>query len=421
MLQNEEVDFEAFTETVEATERQQAQQSTAQKGFDVPDCVEVGSKAIVRFVNGVAETALDQGKPGSGRAKLFNVGWVRDDNDKPFFLVLPAIIKNKAMYNSTLVNFIDKVLSKVWVDNPNPQPGQPKGSYRYLFEDRNDYGQQQKGEMTLQQIFQKVYKSGVNPSSQFYATTRSWRGQTVYVANVIDRLDYEWHKKNKKTKLLMRKLTVKDGRISRKEVSLHAIGAPLKELTSNYGTALNYDVLIVPGAAPTDKFTLKNVSILKSKDFWEDVKSVVTEKDKSLVSVENGFTAEEATWEPIDIDKFYRLTSTGTILKHFGKTIRNFDNMTGSNFYEMLKQEADADAKARKAEDPKNAETNAPSITASAAPTAQALQQAATSSNAMRPTPTQTPVQQAVEAAPAPVEPSPEAKADIDSFYDSLD
>lgn len=430
MLQEDDVDFSAFVNAVESTERKDAQANNTQKGFDFPVCVGIGNKAIVRFVNGIAETALDQGAPGSGRAKLFNIGWVRDDDNKPFLLTLPAIINNKPMYNSTMVEFIDKVLSRAWVDNPNPTEGGAKGEWKYFYADRDDYGQQSAGYKTLKQIFWDVYKSGAQPSNQYYKSQKSWRGQTVYIANVIDRLDYNWHKENKKTKLLMRSLKVKDGVLRHKEVSSYAISSPLRELADNHGVKLNYDVLIVPGAQPMDKFTLKNVSKLKEKDYWDDVKSVITENDKAKISIAPGFTDEEKTWEPIDIGKYYRFTSAATILKHFSKTIQAFDMMVGTNFYDRFKAEAEADAKVRKenaATDKASTATQAaPKVETPTAPTAPVTPTAAPVTNPVtqptapvaQPQPVATPTP---EPAPEPMQASAEAQESIDAFYSSLD
>lgn len=450
-LQNDEVDFDAYADTVEAGEKNNAQNNQNQKGFPTPDCAQVGNKAIVRFVNGIAETALDQGKPGSGRAKLFNIGWVKDDNNKAFFLTLPAIINNKPMYKSTMVEFIDKVLSRTWIDDPNPEESGKKGEWKYFYADRNDYGQQQSGEMTLKDIYQKVAKSGVDPTSQFYKSARSWRGQTVYVANVIDRLDYKWHQEHKTTKLLMKKITVKTDGISRKEVSFFAMGSPLKELTDNHGAGLNYDVMIIPGKENTDKYKLYNVTRYKVKDFWDDVKNIITEDDKAKVSTEPGFTQEEATWDPIDIDKFYRITPSRVILAHFGKTIKAFDMMTGSDFYGQFEAEAALEKKFDKKDSSEEAPAAAPAQpvaqpTAPVQPAVAPQVQATVSQPVAQPQVQQAPVQPQAPVAPAPVAPtqpaapqyqnfeatqpngapvdiapSAAAKADIDDFYSSLE
>lgn len=469
MLQNEDADFNAIVNAVDSNEKNQAQKNSAKRGFPKPDYCAVGNRAIVRFVNGIAETALDQGKPGSGRAKLFNVGWVKDDNDKSFPLTLPAIINGKPMYNSVLCDFIDKVLARSWIDNPNytGAQGEEKGDWKYFYADRNDYGQQQSGEMTLKDIFWKVYKSGVSPTSQYYKSTRSWRGQTIYVANVIDRLDYGWHQKNKKTKILVKSVKVKDDNVTAKDISFYAMGKPLNALIEAHGQSMGYDVLIVPPVESTDRYTLKNLSKLKEKDYWDEVAAWVSVDDRQKVSMNPGFTEEEATWEPIDIDKFYSLTRAKDILAHFGKTIKNFDMMTGSNFYEQLQAEAAADEKVKGS---KKAAQNASNATPASAPVANTAPVAAPVNPApVQPQPVAPvqPAQPVVNTQSAPVQPgintmtnqvppvvnvtapaqpvaqpvtpqpsfntaapvgapeplpvSPEAQMNIDQFYDSLD
>ena len=414
MLLEDDVNIEAFADLVAKSEQNQAQENGNQKGFVFPTTLGVGSKAIVRFLNGLAESPNDLGKEGSGRAKIFNIAWVKDDNGKPFKLVLPAIIKNQPMYPHLLLEFIDKVLTRTWEEDRISEDGK-KGGWRYFFAERDDYGQQQTGAMTLKQIFWNVYKSGESPSGQFYQSKKSWRGQTVYVANVIDRLDYEWHRTNKKTKLLMRKVAVKNNKISNYELSWYAVGSTMDDLTDAHGRRLNYDVLILPGAEAKDKFSMKNVSKLKEVGYWDDVKHVITEDDKAKISLNRDFTDEEKTWDPIDIGKYYRFTSSKTILKHFGKTIDAFDLMTGSNFLDRFKAEAAVEEKAAKGESKKEetpvqepvkieVKTQAPVEVSNITIQVNAAQDT-------------TPF---TEAPPEPQGISPETQQDISSFYDNL-
>lgn len=438
MLQEEDVNFDAFVGLVESNEKKDAQDNQKSQGFDFPVCCGIGDKAIVRFINGIAESALDQGKPGSGRAQLFNIGWVRDDNNKPFLLTLPAIVNNKPMYNHTLFNFIDKVLSRTWIENPNAgQEGQEKGSWKYFYADRDDCGQQPKDGsatygMTLKQVFWKVFKSGADPNGQFYKTQKSWRGQTIYVANVIDRLDYAWHQQNKKTKLLMRKVTLKDGQLRHRELSFYAVGSGLKELSDTHGTKLNYDVLIWPGAEAKDKYNLKNVTKLKQVGYWDEVAKIITEEDKAKISAENGLTDEEKTWDCIDISKHYHFTTARVILEHFGKTIKAFDMMVGSNFFDEFFAEAVADAKAdgKTYEGPNwlieerkksgNATVAAqPVATPTPQPAAQPAAQTVAAPTVAQPS--FDTMQSTPQAAPEPIPVSAEAQEDINTFYSSLD
>lgn len=439
--------FADFLASVQEEEKDEAQNSQNQKGFEFPECAQIKGHAIVRFVKGIPETTFDKDKSGTGRAKIVNTGWVKDDEGKFFPLILPAVIKGKPHEKSTFLDFIDKVLTKVWVSDPNDPK---KGAYNYIYSERDDYGQQQSGEKTLKEIFWDVFKSGKTPQDMYYESQRSWRGKTVYIANVIDRLDYKWHQEHKKTKLLMSKITAKGDRINHSEISYYLIGAPLAELANNHGTKLDYDVLIVPNPKDNkEKYKLTNVTKLKGIGYWDDIQNIVPENERELISTTKGFTEEEASWESVDIEKYYHYTSAATLLKHFGKTIKNFDMMVGTNFYDELKAEADADAAYRKAkgeentasQSTSNVQTSTPQSAVQAtapvspSPTVQVNTQAApvapqvqaTAQPSVQPQPTaQANVQTSFDTMtkvekPAPIPVTEAAKSSIQSFYDSLD
>ena len=456
MILDNDVDMDGFINSVESDETREAQ-GNANGGWQFPTTVGIGKAALVRFVNGYPSSPTDPAIPGSGRAKLVNIAWVKDDDNKNIKLVLPAIIDNKPQYPSVILDFIDKVLSRTWVDyteaelaanESNPKLKGKKGRYVYFYENRDDYGAMQSGSMTLAQIFHNVFKSGHQPGEQYYDSQKSWRGQTVYIANVIDRLDPAWHAKNKKTKILMRKAELKGEKISNKEVSWFCMGAPLQELTGQPGgRKLNYDVLIWPGKETTDKFNLKNVSKLKSIDYFDEVAGVLKferdadgnilstsdlkakglKDDRFLISESNTFSEEEMTYEAIDIDKLYRFTSASTFIKHFGKMVQAFDDMTGTDFMPRLKHEAEMDKAAKeaaKAESAPKTESVNPTTpvqptatvtpTAPVAPTVQVTEPATTVTAA-------TPAVEPMASTPT-VTPTVNAPAtDVDAFYADLD
>ena len=213
----------------------------------------------------------------------------------------------------------------------------------------------------------------------------------------------------------MRKVAVKNNKISNYELSWYAVGSTMDDLTDAHGRRLNYDVLILPGAEAKDKFSMKNVSKLKEVGYWDDVKHVITEDDKAKISLNKDFTDEEKTWDPIDIGKYYRFTSSKTILKHFGKTIEAFDLMTGSNFLDRFKAEAAVEEKAAK-EGSKKEETPAQEPVKVEVKTQAPLEVNTTTiqGNAVQET---TPF---TEAPPEPQGISPETQQDISSFYDNL-
>lgn len=437
--------FADFLASVQEEEKDEAQNSQNQKGFEFPECAQIKGHAIVRFVKGIPETTFDKDKSGTGRAKIVNTGWVKDDEGKFFPLILPAVIKGKPHEKSAFLDFIDKVLTKVWVQDPNDPK---KGAYNYIYSERDDYGQQKSGEKTLKEIFWDVFKSGKTPQDMYYESQRSWRGKTVYIANVIDRLDYKWHQEHKKTKLLMSKITTKGDRVNHSEISYYLIGAPLAELANNHGTKLDYDVLIVPNPKDNkEKYKLTNVTKLKGIGYWDDIQNIVPENERELISTTKGFTEEEASWESVDIEKYYHYTSAATLLKHFGKTIKNFDMMVGTNFYDELKAEADADAAYRKAKGEENTASQSTSnvqvaapqpavqatVPVSPSPTVQVSTQAApvapqaTAQSSVQPQPTaQANVQTSFDTMtkvekPDPIPVTEAAKSSIQSFYDSLD
>lgn len=410
MIKEEDVNVDEYVSLVATNE-----QNNAQANYTFPKTVGVGTKAIVRFINGVAASPADPGTPGSGRAKLFNVSWIKDDKGKFFRLCLPAVINNKPMYPHTLLDFIDKVLSRTWVEDLIQEDGK-KGGWKYFYAERNDYGQLSSGTRTLKDIFLNVYKSGASPSNQYYKSQKSWRGQTIYVANVIDRLDYKWHQENKKTKLLMRKVDVKDNQVRNKELSFYAVGSGLEDLIGAHGAKLNYDVLIYPGAEAKDKFHFKNLSKLKLVNYWDEVSKVVTEDDKKLVSVDPDFTDEEKTWDPIDIDKYYKFTSASAIIDHLGQTIEAFDMMVGTNFMEQFKREAALEKKVKGATE----QTESTPVAAPTQSTAETVTQAPVQSTVAPSFESMNSVTSQSTAEPEPMAVSAEAQADIDQFYAEL-
>ena len=357
MLDSVDVNVDAFINLLEDEEKKEAVENSNQQGIEIPPTCELKNKAIVRFVNGIPETEFDVSSPESGRAKILNINtFLKDDDGKYFNLILPGIVNNKPLFPHTMIDFVKKVLSKAWVEGTNGA----KGHYEYYYANRNDYGQQSSGFKTLAQIFEYVHKSGVSKDSQYYTGAKNLLGQTVYIANVIDRLDYDWHRQNKSTKLLARSLKVrKNGNVSRKELSQFSVETPFKELIESSGPKLNYDVLIVPPKENLEKCIMKNVSKLKQINYWDEVRAYITEEDKQKISIESDFTAEEKMWDTINIEKYYKISSAKYILKHLGKTIQSFDMAVGTDFYERFKAEAEADAKIEKTSHSASLQSNA--------------------------------------------------------------
>lgn len=384
MLSEFDVNIDSFIEETKENEIRE-NQSQSKNGFQFPTCVGIGNKAIVRFVNGIPSTPVDQGTPGSGRAKLVNINWITDDKGKKHRLILPAIIDNKPQYPSTLVDFINTVTARVWTNytpeqieaNKGTKLEGKKGKFNYLYEERKDYGKKSSGARTLADIFQFVNKSGHKAGELYYESQKSWIGQTVYIGNVIDRLDPEWHRTNKKTKLLMSKVNLNGDKVTNKEASWFRM-KPLTEFVKNHGSKMNYDVLITPQYDGTKEiqnapYKFYNVSKFKSLNYWDDVRKFLKPEetipasedpeDKGIIKVSNTFSDEEKQYDTIDIDKLYKFTSASKILEWVGGTIKEFDEMQGTSFYEKLKTEADEEKENSPKTEKVNLEENSSNVT----------------------------------------------------------
>lgn len=366
-------------------EQDQKDRNGGQNGeFKVAPAVPIGDKALVRLV---------------GKFKCFNIGWVKDDNNKPMLLTMPAYVNKHSEEPSIISDFIDKVLTRVFVEYTpeemaanvgTPKEGK-KGQYRYIYENRNDYGTQETGTMTLSQIFWNVFKSGTTAASNpYYESQKSWRGTTVYIQNAIDRLNYQWHKDNKSTALLMRNVKVTAKGNQNKEVSLFSVGTGLTALQDTYD-GFDYDILIAPGSKPTEPFTVKNASKPKQVDFLDEISRFLTKEEIEKISTNPGFTDEESTWNEINISEYYKITSAKSILSRLGKTIKAFDDMVGTDFYARLSQEAGTPVTSSAPTTSAPAQATAPAVDMGSAP---------------------------VQVAAAPTE---SANADISAFYAQLD
>ena len=456
MIQENDVDIDSFIADTQETERNEKQEGTS-KGFKTPKGLGIGQKAIVRFVNGIPSTPTDPGVPGSGRAKLVNIAWIQDDNNKPLKLILPALIDNKPQYPSIIHEFVEKVTSRTWVDFTEEEKAKNVGTkfegkdgrYVDFYENRNDYGVLEsqrdsllaQGKPTLRDIYLNVKKSGHKPGEMYYESQKSWSGQTCYVGNVIDRLD-NWCSENKHTKLLVASVKVKGDKVNNKEASWFRM-SPLKEFAKDHGSKMNYDVLIVPNykdgkEASNQPYQFFNISKLKSIDYFSDVKRYCTEKeliaskddlnDEGIVKCTPTFSASEQEYDVYDIDKEYRFTTATTLVNHCIKTIEAFDAMQGTDFGARLRQEA---ALEKQAKDAAKAGQKVEDAASPIAPIADVTAPIATPTQTVAPTAPVAPTAQVTEPAPVttagpivdPVAPVSVAAptVNVDGFYADLD
>ena len=444
-----EIDMDGFIDSVKEEDTNNAQNgtSTSNGGFQFPTCVGIGNKAIVRFIYGIPASPLEPRFKNPYVAKLVNLSWIKDDEGKNMRMILPAIIGNKPQVPSTMCDFLDAVLTQVWCDftpeeiaarQADPKLDAKKknatGEYRFFYKGRQDYGAQTYGSKTLGEIFDFVYKSGHQPGEQYYDSQKSWRGQTVYIANVIDRKDAEWHKANKKTKLLMGSVKLKAGnKITNKEASWYRMSS-ITDFAKNAGQNMNYDVMIKPVYGPNGAeisnapYKFAELSSRAEKDYWNDIATDITPEERKLVRGAN-LSEEEKQMDLIDISMYYRVTPASTIVKRLIKTIDAFDMMAGTNFGERFRMEAKMEEEAKAAQKAVEAPASAPvtqptvdpqvqaTVSQPVAPTAQVTEPASVTTSA--------PVtpQPAVDSNPYGFAPAPQKAAsdfNVDDFYKNL-
>ena len=404
-------------EFVGLVDKQDKESGASTSNWKIPDCVEIAAKAskdhpkgyaVVRLINPMPSTPADPGTPGSGRAKLANISLIKDSKGNFHRVVMPAYIKYNAQYPSVFLDFINKVLSKVKVEGQKTADG--KQLYASVYENRNDYGAQQTGKMTLAEIWKMVNTCSQEQNGDIKPKT--WRGSTAYITNCIDRTDPKWHQEHKSTKLLVKEVTKKGEKTYLKELPWYCIQNGLDSIRTSYETTpyrkFHCDVFIEPGAKGTDSYKFVNASKAKDREFLDELK-LPAEVVKNI-SLDPNLTAEEMQYSVIDIEEFYKFTPASKLLEWFGDVIGMFDSYEGTNYKPQLEWEA------------KEESANA-TVTTSTAPTQEAVQeQVAPTPEVKDPEPVKSvpSFDEMADATPAQEAPVSSGAPSMDDFWNTL-
>ncbi|MDA3855066.1 MAG: zinc ribbon domain-containing protein [Candidatus Woesearchaeota archaeon] len=173
-----------------------------------------------------------------------------------------------------------------------------------------------------------------------------WRPSELALMNVIDRLDYEWHKENKKLKV-----ATKDAQRSDKGFYYTSYGISkngiyeniLTQCEDNMVYCCDTDIAIrrlTKGTVGKDgnwyKIFLPEFEANKMEKYSEeddfDYMSYVSNKE---------LTDEEKSWDGVDFrtDPRYKVTSTIKIYNRLKKFIAKVDKNYGENFTEMFEEQ----------------------------------------------------------------------------------
>lgn len=323
--------FKKYAEELEKKEKERNQNRSTQ--FVPGDFEDVrwlglnsGSMKVVRLIGGTLSPDFVMGEVKKGDPVEFIFAEVKDDKGKKMQLRLP--IDDASSNNRHIIHrIISRVMEVDWVDKKKVFPVKIKHP----------------------EIFNIVEKGNFSEKDIQFKFARGWKGQRIAVFNCIDRSDMEWHRENKKTKLLSKNVnvTVDDNGV---EIEWPTVGVPsygfvseLFSIAKYSGSWENYDLGIERTGKMEKPMNIVNLTRFKQKDFLDDF---VDRVNPEIISTNDGLTDEEKSWKLYDIAELYKPTPYGKILNRLGNQIKKIDAALNTNYYDELKQLADEETAA---------------------------------------------------------------------------
>ena len=256
-----------------------------------------GVPSILRFV-GKAPDAIGRDKTD---AKSMYISWIVSDSGSQFKWVRPTPSDDP---NHIFNRFLRTVTKGKWNDETRTKS--------YVLESKDS------------ELLNKVLKNGRTPEDPQYNYERGWLGREMYLVNVIDRTQMQWHKDHKHTMLLAGDMrTSPDGREFVTEgVSKPSLKPKILHLFECYGDWSKYDIALTRTGVKDNPYIAVNASKVP-----EEVKPDY----RRYISTEP-LTAEEASWERYDLDKIFAPTSATKFLNRMKDTITKVDKLFNTHF-----------------------------------------------------------------------------------------
>ena len=257
-----------------------------------------GVPSILRFV-GKAPDANGRDKTD---AKSMYISWITSDSGTPFKWVRPTPSDDP---NHIFNRFLRTVTKGKWNDETRTKS--------YVLESKDP------------ELLNKVLKNGRTPDDPQYNYEKGWMGREMYLANVIDRTQMQWHKDHKHTMLLAGDMrTAADGREFVTEgVSKPSLKPKILHLFECYGDWSKYDIALIRTGVKDNPYIAVNASKVP-----EEVKP---DEYRRYISTEP-LTAEEASWERYDLDKIFAPTTATKFLNRMKDTITKVDKLFNTHF-----------------------------------------------------------------------------------------
>jgi hypothetical protein len=272
-------------------------------------------------------------------ARVINFSKILDDEGKEKHMILPTHDSNP---DHIIWRIIDKVNTVKWVDDES-KPPKPDGKLWKktvpMYKDEPKY----------KEIWNIIDHSNADlslPRFKYGLFPKGWKGQELFIMNVIDRERMDWHRENKKTLLVAKNITTKeyvnnDGETTTSTfidegVPAFAITSALKEdILPVYGDWEEYDIGIGRTGETTRPYPLFNLE--KNPEMLKD-------KSRSHLIVKGPITEEELEWERWDIETLYAPSYYVKWYNTCKKIIANIDATFGTGFLKELKYLVDKEA-----------------------------------------------------------------------------
>ena len=249
--------------------------------------------------------------------KVINVAWLVGDDDKRFRVIYPDKDENPGW-------ILWKILAKVLRYNWN----KAKKEKEYMFPDSD--------------IFKRVHtNNSINPYD------KGWEPSKLVAQNCIDRSAMDWHRENKKTLLLSRRVsetTREDGTVNQ----FFDLGYPssiynnvMNEIVSYAGGWSNYDLLLKKVDA--DPWYIIRHAVDDYKKFAGELSTFAYFEQYAGAPL----TQEEQSWERFNIDKIFPVTSYTKIMNRLKGAIIQVDATFKTSFFSELERLVEVEEKNR--------------------------------------------------------------------------
>jgi hypothetical protein len=241
-------------------------------------------------------------------SKRAHIAMILGDDDKKFRCIGPDPLEHK---DWILYRVMNKVLTKHW-DKNLPGANGTLGAYVYDFA------------LVHPELYNRVAKNN-NLENKL---EKGWRFNPYVLFNVIDRANYDWHKENKKYRVLSKKASESQDKV------FFEPGVPdtvfqliMDNIVAGDGNTNweDYDIVVQKLNDKPWYNVLHGVDHIKYLD--PSVKGLI---------VDRGLTDEERSWELNDFDALYRITTYSRIKSKLGLFFQKVDQVFKTRYYEEL-------------------------------------------------------------------------------------